>query len=170
RAEFGGAAAPMLEMAVASNFYLYGMLMLAFARIFPDFTLNVLFVLPIRIKWLALIQWIVYGYTFLTGLFDGNWMKVLLVVASVANYLVFFGREHWQALKYGHRRRAFQAKAQKSAAKPRHVCRVCGLDSDRSPKTLFRYCSKCAGQACYCPDHIRDHDHVGKEAAAGHEA
>ena len=53
----------------------------------------------------------------------------------------------------------------KATATSRHVCRVCGLSSDASPKTLFRYCTKCAGQACYCPDHIRDHEHVVEEVA-----
>jgi len=52
-------------------------------------------------------------------------------------------------------------------AKPiQHECRVCGLTSGMAPKTAFRYCSQCAGQQCYCPDHLRDHEHVTEEQLA----
>jgi len=154
----------------ASNTFLYGTVFLSFARFYPDFTLNLYFLLPIRIKWLALLMWIWYGYGLLTSLVDGLWMAALTIVASVANYILFFGREHWSELKHGHRRRSFQVKTKKTIAKPRHECRVCGLNSVDSPRTLFRYCSKCAGQECYCPDHIRDHEHVETREPAGREA
>jgi hypothetical protein len=146
----------------ASNTFLYGSLFLAFARLYPDFIINLFFVLPIRIKWLALVAWLWYGYTLVAG----SWMERMLVLATVLNYLLFFGREHWREFRFGHRRRAFQAKAKKATAAPKHQCRVCGLSSDDSPKTLFRYCSKCVGQCCYCPEHIRDHEHVTAEEPA----
>lgn len=141
---------------VASNAFLYGTVFLAFARIFPNFVLHVFFVLPIQIKWLALLMWINYAYQFLTG--DGT--ARMLIVASVLNYLAFFGREHWRQLKQGQRRRSYQARTSQAAKKVAHACRVCGLSSDDAPRTLFRYCSKCSGQACYCPEHIHDHEHV----------
>ena len=40
----------------ASNGFLYSSIFLAFARLFPDFIINLFFVLPIRIKWLALLH------------------------------------------------------------------------------------------------------------------
>jgi hypothetical protein len=146
----------------ASNGFLYTSIFLAFARLYPDFVLNLMFVLPIRIKWLALVQWIGYGYFFLTG----DMMSRMLIAATVFNYLLFFGREHWREFRRRHRRHSFQAKAKKSTAAPRHECRVCGANSIDSPRTLFRYCSKCTGQECYCPDHIRDHEHVTAETPA----
>lgn len=154
----------------APNYFLYGTVFLAFARLFPDFVLQLMFVLPIRIKWLALVAWIGYGYTLVKSLSVGDYMTALLVVASVTNYLVFFGKEHWSDLKHGQRRRSYQAKAKKATEKPRHECRVCGLNSVDSPRTMFRYCSKCSGQACYCPEHIRDHEHVASGEPASREA
>jgi len=150
---------------VASNQFLYGTVFLAFARLFPDFTLNLFFILPIKIKWLALLAWIGYG----VELVSGSWMTRLLVFASVANYLIFFGRDHLQDLKSGQRRRSYQAKTKAATKSLVHQCRVCGLDSDTSPKTLFRYCSKCAGQCCYCPEHIQDHEHVVADGEGGNE-
>jgi hypothetical protein len=162
--EFGGAANAAVPLAsqLATNGFLYSSLFLAFARLYPDFTLNLFFILPIRIKWLALLQWLTYGYLFIRG----DWMTRMLIAATVLNYLLFFGREHWREFKYGYRRRSFQAKAKQALAPAKHTCVVCGLSSDESPRTLFRYCSKCTGQRCYCPEHIRDHEHVTSEEPA----
>ncbi|MEO2046975.1 MAG: rhomboid family intramembrane serine protease [Pirellulales bacterium] len=143
----------------ADNLFLYGTVMLAFARVNPDFTLNLFFILPIRIKWLALLMWLGYGFTLLTG----GWMDKFLVVASVLNYLMFFGQEHLRDLRQGQRRRSFQSKVKSVPKRITHQCRVCDLNSESSSKTLFRYCSKCAGQCCYCPEHIADHEHVKAE-------
>jgi hypothetical protein len=150
--------ARLLELAsiTASNTFLYSSIFLAFARLYPDFTLNLFFVLPIRIRWLALLQWLTFAYLALRG----DWMTRMLIIATVLNYLLFFGAEHWRELRHGQRRRSFQAKAKRAIKPPKHVCEVCGLNSDESPRTLFRYCSKCAGLRCYCPDHIRNHEHV----------
>ena len=138
--------------------FTYGTVFLAFARLFPDFIINLMFVLPIRIKWLATIAWISYGYVFLRG----AWPVKVLVAAALLNYVLFLGREHVRQWKQGQRRRSFQARAAK-VGKPIHKCLVCGLDSETSPKTSFRYCSKCAGQCCYCPEHIQNHEHVAGE-------
>ncbi|MAT72801.1 MAG: hypothetical protein CMJ58_25250 [Planctomycetaceae bacterium] len=146
----------------APNYFLYGSLFLAFARLYPDFILNLFFVLPIRIRWLAMITWAGAFYL----IFRGGWMIAMLVIASLANYLLFFGPGHVRQWKHKQRKHAFQAKAAKATKKARHECRVCGLNSDDSPRTLFRYCSQCSGQVCYCPDHIRDHEHVTEDAAA----
>jgi hypothetical protein len=152
---------PTVEFASvgATNAFLYMSVFLAFARLYPDFIMNLFWVLPIRIKWLALIAWI----GFLLALNSGTWMTRMLVMATVLNYLMFFGRAHWREFRYGRRRHSFQTKAKKAIAPPRHECRVCGVNSADSPRTLFRYCSKCEGQACYCPEHIRDHEHVTAE-------
>ena len=140
----------------ATNGFLYGSIFLAFARLYPHFTLNLFFVLPIRIKWLALLMWLGYAY----ALVSGSWMTRMLVVATVANYLLFFGREHVRDWRHGQRKRVFRTEAKRAMASAKHVCAVCGLSSADEPRTLFRYCSKCTGQRCFCPEHIRDHVHV----------
>lgn len=151
-----------LESIAAPNSFLYGSIFLAFARLYPDFIINLFFVLPIRIKWLALAMWLGFAYSMIRG---GGTVR-MMVAATVFNYLLFFGREHWNALRHGQRRRSFRASAVRATAAPNHECRVCGLSTDESPKTLFRYCSKCTGQCCYCPAHIRDHEHVTTEEPA----
>lgn len=145
-----------LASITATNSFLYGSVFLAFARLYPDFTLNLFFVLPIRIKWLALLAWIGYVYVLVVG----NWMERMLIIATVLNYLLFFGREHVRELRQGQRKRTFQAEAKRAVSPAKHACAVCGISSAESPRTLFRYCSKCSGQRCFCPDHIRAHEHV----------
>ncbi|MEM8946842.1 MAG: hypothetical protein AAGD11_16835 [Planctomycetota bacterium] len=139
-----------------TNVLLFGTVFLAFARYFPDYILHAFFVLPIRIFWLALVMWIGYAYVLLIG----DWPTRLLVGSSLLNYLIFFGRGHWRDWKHGQRRRAFESKVKAASKAILHQCEVCEKNSENSPKTLFRYCSKCEGQRCYCPDHIQDHECV----------
>ncbi|RIK79394.1 MAG: hypothetical protein DCC67_10495 [Planctomycetota bacterium] len=155
-AEALGDAPLKLASMPATNEFFYMSLFLAFARLFPDFIINLFFILPVRIKWLAALAWIGYAL----ALVQGDWMVRMLVLATVANYLLFFGPQHARDLRQGRRRRSFQAKARRATSQVRHTCVVCGLSSETSPKTLFRYCSKCAGQQCYCPEHIHRHEHV----------
>jgi hypothetical protein len=143
----------------ASNMFLYGTVFLAFARLFPEFTMYIFFVLPVKIRWLAILQWIGYAWGFIFG----PWMMKAMIVASVANYLLFFGRDIWLDMKHGHRRMQHQARALSSPKRLVHKCRVCGITSDEAPQMQFRYCSKCDGESCYCPEHLRDHEHVMPE-------
>lgn len=152
----GGAAMP------ASNGFLYGTVFLAFARLYPDFVLYIMFILPVKIKWLAILQWIMYGLAFLSG----DWMMKGMIVASVANYFLFFGRDIWQGMKSSHRRMQYQARSAKAPKRLVHKCAVCGLTSESSPQTQFRYCSKCDGERCYCPEHLQNHQHVTREMAS----
>jgi hypothetical protein len=99
-----------------------------------------------------------------TLLFSQSWLDRAMVIAAVLNYLAFFGREIWHNAKHGHRRMKFQTRSlpgrRAKGRRMAHVCHVCGLSSDTSPKTPFRYCSQCGGNLCYCPEHLANHEHV----------
>jgi hypothetical protein len=141
----------------ASNGFLYGTVFLAFARLYPEFVLYLFFVLPVKIKWLAWLQWAMYATTLLFG----TWFDRAMVVASVFNYLLFFGRDVVLDMKQADRRMRLQARAVGAkSSRMVHKCRVCGLSSETSPKTPFRYCSQCGGDVCYCPEHLHNHEHV----------
>lgn len=157
-----GPGAPLLGPA-APNEFLYGTVFLAFARLYPDFVLSIFFVLPIKVRWLALFTWIIYGVSFL---FSREWLTQAMVVAAVFNYLVFFGRDILNDMRHRHRRMQFQSRAMTGTGKGlkgrkmAHTCHVCGLSAAAAPRTAFRYCSECGGDYCYCPDHIANHEHV----------
>lgn len=143
----------------ATNAFLYGTVFLAFARLYPEFTLYLFFVLPVKIRWLALLQWIIYGWTFLVG----DWMSRGMVVAAVANFLLFFGRDIWFDVKQGHRRMRHQSQSLKAPQRIMHKCRVCGITNEQAPRMQFRYCSKCDGECCYCAEHATNHEHVVRQ-------
>ncbi len=150
------AAATMLTPGgVASNLFLQGSVFLAFARLYPDFQIMLFLIVPIKVKWLALFAWVGYALQLL----GGDWSTRAMVIASVLNYLLFFGGEHLRDLKQDARRKSYQVKV-KAAGKLRHQCQVCGRNSEDEPQLTFRYCSKCAGGRCYCPEHLQDHEHV----------
>jgi hypothetical protein len=146
----------------ASNTFLYGTVFLAFARLYPDFELYIFFILPVKIRWLALLTWIVYGVTLVSA---QDWMAPAMVVAATFNYLVFFGRDILQGMKHRHRRMQFQSRSLqggnvRGGPKMKHQCHVCGLSNVDEPRTQFRYCSECGGDYCYCPEHLANHEHV----------
>ncbi|MEM8864328.1 MAG: hypothetical protein AAGF31_02145 [Planctomycetota bacterium] len=145
--------------------YLYGSVFFAFARLFPDYQFMLFFVLPVKVKWLALIQWVFYGLAFSGAVATGDWFTLLTVTAAVLNFFLFFGGDLWRDVKQGHRRHQHRARTLKAKQRISHECRVCGLTREQAPRTAFRYCSKCAGQQCYCPDHIHNHEHVTAEPA-----
>lgn len=144
----------------SSNLFAQLSVFLAFAYVYPDFILNLFFVLPIKIKWLALVTWIGYGYGFVTSLAHGDWIAALLISASVANFALFFGSDIIDRLRSGQRRRAWETRQRQEMAKPRHTCMVCGITNLTDPKMQFRYCTKCVGQCGYCSEHLHNHEHV----------
>jgi hypothetical protein len=129
---------------------------LAFARLNPDFTMMLFFILPVKIKWLALLTWLGYGY----GLLTGRTSTRLAILAAVGNFLVFFARDIVVSLRHGRRTMARKTREFAEANEPRHRCHVCGKTDRSNPELDFRYCSQCAGDQCYCPEHIRNHAHV----------
>jgi len=141
-----------------TNLFIAGSVFLAFAYLNPDFEMMLFFILPVKIKWLALLTWLGYAYTF----FFGGWSVRFQIIASVGNFLVFFSGDIIRSIRYGRRRMASQAArlARDAEDAPRHRCHVCGKTDRSHPALDFRYCSKCAGDQCYCPEHIQNHPHV----------
>ena len=139
------------------NGYLYGTIFLAFAVLNPDFELLIMFILPVKIKWLALLAWLGYFYAFL---FVSGWMGKMLIAASLLNFFCFFGGAIYRRLRSGQRKVVEQTRQAKQKRTPRHVCLTCGVTNLSDPKMRFRYCSMCEGQCGYCTEHINDHDHV----------
>ena len=139
-----------------SGAFLQGTVFLAFATINPEFELRLFFVLPVKVKWLAMIQGLGYALALLAGL----WSTRLMVLASVGNYLIFFGPALFVKVRNDRRRVQWDKRQSQADAVPRHTCSTCGVNSRSDPKMDFRYCSKCAGTNAYCEAHIRNHQHV----------
>jgi hypothetical protein len=144
------------------NTFLMGSVFLAFAFLNPDFELYLMFILPVKIKWFALVTWCTYGFMLVTG----HWGIRLVILASVCNFGLFFAKDLYLRMRGAQRRMARQAK-QFATPKPEyfHRCTVCGITDRSHPQMEFRYCSKCAGAPGYCTEHLKSHEHVTASSA-----
>ena len=139
-----------------SNGFLAGSVFLAFATLFPDYQILLFFVLPVRIKWLALLTWLGYAYQ----LIFGDWATRLMVLAATANFLVFFARDIVTNIRYGRRQIVKKAAGlTRRENGPQHRCTTCGITDQSHPQMDFRYCPQCNGQFGYCREHIFSHQH-----------
>jgi len=156
------AAAFVFPYSLATNGFLTGSIFLAFAYLFPDYQIYLFFILPVRVKWLALLTWLFYGYE----VFIGDWASRLLILAAVTNFLVFFGPSIVQQVRQGHRKTRLQTKSIVDRNAPIHVCTVCGVTDKSHPTMDFRYCRKCEPPVAYCSEHLATHTHLDTPAAA----
>jgi hypothetical protein len=142
----------------ATNVFIGGSVFLAFAFLYPEFQLYIFFIIPVKIKWLALLTWIGYAYELLVG----SGQTRLLVLASISNFLLFFGKDILWRMKTGSRRMTEQVRGYSEKKEPFHKCTICGITDLSHPQMEFRYCSECGGLG-YCKEHIMAHKHVKKE-------
>ena len=154
---FTVAASFLVPGSTATNVFIGGSVFLAFAFLYPDFVLYIFFILPVKIRWLALITWIGYCWQLLAG----SWETRYLVLASIGNFLVFFGRDILWKIKSGRRKMSSQVREISGSREVFHRCTVCGVTDRSDPNMEFRYCRECGGLG-YCKDHIFDHEHVKK--------
>ena len=139
----------------ATNQFIDGSVFLAFAFLYPEFIIQIFFILPVRIKWIALITWIFYAGTIILG----SWSDKLQVLAAILNFMLFFGQRVFLRARYGMKHMSEQAAELAEKNKPFHVCAVCGI-TDKMDRTMeFRYCPDCAGSPGYCINHINNHPH-----------
>ncbi len=150
------AAAFLVPEQPASVSFLQGSVFFAFAALFPDFVMYLFFVLPVKIKWLAILA----GIAVFLAFAQGDWSTRAMIAANVLNLFVFFSKDVFDRIRGWRRRTAWQAKTQVSQDKPFHRCVVCGITDKSHPQMEFRYCSKCVGACGYCTEHIRNHEHV----------
>ncbi|HEU5077817.1 MAG TPA: rhomboid family intramembrane serine protease [Opitutaceae bacterium] len=144
---------------ISTNVYIGAAIFLAFAYTHPDVEALLLFIIPAKMKWLGLFECAVLFFQ----LVRGDIATRLGIIAAVASVLGFIARDLSSDVRSGRRRMKLQATraAQEAAERePRHRCYVCGKTDQTNPEMDFRYCSKCVGDQCYCPEHIRNHVHV----------
>jgi len=130
------------------NLFITTSIFLAFAYINPNYEFLIFFVLPVKVKWLAVLSLAMFGYYFVVG----HPVIKITVAAGVGNYLIFFGGDMIRSLKGAKMRREnrerYESK-QTSAEEPFHTCCVCGVTDIDDPNMQFvysdgkGYCEKC---------------------------
>lgn len=145
----------------------------AFAFLFPDTTVLLFFILPVKMKWLAYLDGALFAFDIIKAIGAHNWAGVVLPIVALLNFAVFIWPEvHYlkERAKYQNSRKTVQFRqAQQQQAKQaqqqgyRHKCAVCGRTDTDYTDLQFRYCSKCVGYHCFCQDHIFNHVHFTEE-------
>lgn len=159
--------------------YLYLSLFLAFAALFPETEFLLFFILPVKAKWLALVDVLALGWTVLQGVLPSYANSIygasykanaIAAVVSVLNFLLYyFSSRNYKAHSPGqiHRKQKFKKQVKASRRQQniysdgaKHKCAVCGRTDITNPELEFRYCSKCNGNYEYCQDHLFTHEHI----------
>ena len=160
-------------LTVAGTGYVNLSMFFAFAFLFPDTTVLLFFILPVKMKWLAYLDGALFAFDIIKAIGAHNWAGVVLPIVALLNFAVFIWPEvHYlkERAKYQNSRKTVQFRqAQQQQAKQtqqqgyRHKCAVCGRTDTDYPDLQFRYCSKCVGYHCFCQDHIFNHVHFTEE-------
>ena len=141
----------------------------AFATLFPEVSVRLFFVIPIKVKWLGLFNAAYFIYVIVAGIIAGQIFSALLPVVAILNYIIICGDDLLSNLRplkirtspqiVNFKKAARQAKRDMDEKPYRHKCAVCGRTDVDSPDLEFRYCSRCNGYHCFCIDHINNHIH-----------
>ena len=133
----GTTVAAFLFGAQFSNAMLASSLFFAFAHFYPDEVIFVMFILPVKVKWLAWISAALLVFGFLTS---PNSYRMALI-AAFANYFIFFGPELVRATRL-RRQTASRRQRFEDAARPEHEslhhCANCGATELTNPNLEFR--------------------------------
>ena len=146
-----------------STYYINMSIFLACASIMPDNQLLLYGIIPIKMKWLAILDVVLLA----VDAVQGGLIIRIVIIASLLNFIIFFfcnrnlrGHSPKQAV----RRKKFQKQISRPqnqyAGGAKHRCAVCGRTELDDPTLEFRYCSKCNGNYEYCQDHLFTHEHV----------
>lgn len=78
-----------------TNVYLNYSLFFAFAVLYPDFELLLFFFIPIKIKYLAIIDAVFFAISFILG----DLTVKISIIVSLINFLIFFGPDFIKKIK-----------------------------------------------------------------------
>ena len=145
-----------------STFYVNMSIFLGFAMTFPEARVLLMFIVPIKVKWLG----IAYGVLLLWSMISTDIIGKIVIAASLLNFVVFFlmTRSGIRRMSPREVKRRHDFNKEVKKARPmsvaKHKCAVCGKNSEDNPDAEFRFCSKCNGNYEYCQDHLFTHTHV----------
>lgn len=136
-------------------------LFLAFATMWPRHQLYVLFIIPVQVRWLAIIA----GATILFSIGSAPGFAKFIPLAAVTNYLLFFSETLYDRLRGRFREegrsraRARFNQANRDDRPKARTCAICGVSND-DPNVDMRVCNceKCGGVLRdLCLEHARNH-------------
>ena len=158
---------------ILNPYYVLAMLFVLFAMIFPDAHFLLMFIIPVRGKWMIFITLAMYLLdviqAFALGINGRGWILVFMIIAAIAALLLFLylcgyrrrtsRRQPIDLRSYRRNTQGTNSGQGTQQKAPRHKCAICGRTDISNPELDFRYCSKCAGNYEYCSEHLYTHIH-----------
>lgn len=142
--------------------YIYLSMFFSFAVLYPDMQVLFMYIIPIKIKYLAIVDAVFFVYSVIANSFPVN----LLPLVALVNFFIFCGGELFASLPrrpsrstVNFRQESARIRREQKDKLYTHKCAVCGRTDVDHPELEFRYCSKCQGYHCFCSDHINNHIH-----------
>ncbi|MCR4677357.1 MAG: hypothetical protein K5679_01245 [Lachnospiraceae bacterium] len=149
-----------------STYYINMSIFLAFALTFPDSMVLLMFIFPVKMKWLGYIDGAYMIYLFIVS----NVYTKVAIAAALLNFIIFFAitrRRRFgsprQRMQRAARSREFRNTVRRETPQKgvsKHKCAICGRTEITNPELQFRFCSKCNGNYEYCNEHLFNHKHV----------
>lgn len=146
-----------------TTYYLMLSIFLAFAVCYPNLRVLLYFIIPVKMKWLAILDGVLLVSSFIYYLIHGVVIVCVIILISMLNFLIFFfSTRNYQRVspKEIHRKQEFKRKVQSRPTVTVHKCAICGRTEESNPDLTFRFCSRCNGNYEYCQDHLFSHEHV----------
>ena len=156
--------------------YINMSIFLAFAATFPDVQVLLMFIIPIKVKWMGIVYAVLVLWEFIGGarvtvttlqgisILDLGLFVRIAILSSLLNFIVFFftSRKHIIRSPKQIRRQHEYKKEVRRNTNPvtKHKCAICGRTDETNPELEFRFCSKCNGNYEYCQDHLFTHKHI----------
>ena len=160
------------------SFYLNMSLFFVYVALFPDAQFLLFFIIPIKAKWLGIIEGAYFAITILAGFLvpvgSTVWFSLLqagiialpansiAALLSLLNFIIFFlgSNRNQFSPKQARRRKIYQKKVHAASQNnTHHRCAICGRTEKDDENLEFRFCSKCKGNYEYCQDHLFTHEH-----------
>lgn len=127
--------------------FLYLSVFLAFAVNHPNVEFLILFVLPVKVKWLA---WLALGLTAISFFGAPSWGNRIAILGPLFNFMLFF-RGDWLRSIQGRKRRMACAKEKvERDLTAFHTCRACGATDQTHSEGDFRYKTVDGAAVCLC--------------------
>lgn len=148
-----------------STTYVMMSIFMAFAVTFPEQRVLLMYVIPIKIKWLGIADALIMIWDFVKGAAEFSLYLRASILFSMLNFIVFlvmnrrrFAKSPKQMKRqYEFKKEVYQGKKETIT---KHKCAICGRTDESNPELEFRFCSKCNGNYEYCQDHLFSHKHV----------
>ncbi len=141
-----------------STYYISLSIFLGFAMTYPDMQVLLMFIIPIKMKWLAVLDLVLLAW----DMIKGGWAIRVVIICSLMNVLIFFlSTRNYRSIspKEIHRKQVYKQQVRQASTITKHKCAICGRTEKDGDHLEFRFCSKCNGNYEYCQEHLFTHEH-----------